>query len=98
MSAVVLENVPKTFTKRYWNKVDFNSIYLFDMLEAFWVWWDWAEWKTKDWEVIETEKEYQVRLKAMEDYKNWETLTIPYGTSFEEFENLIHSHATKYDV
>jgi hypothetical protein len=58
MSAVILENVPSTFTQRFWNKIDFDDF--------LWIYWDWMDWIDKYWEVIPTQKD----IKANQNYQD----------------------------
>jgi hypothetical protein len=92
MSAIVLENVPSSFTKKYWKKIDFNNIfYILDWLKTFWVWWDWMDWRTKDGEVIPTKKDEKAYRIAMEEHKKWVNFTIypNEGKTPDELRNLI---------
>lgn len=56
MSAIIIENAPSTFVKKFWNKIDFHSI--------LWLYWDGMDWCQYD-EVIPDEAD----VKASKNYK-----------------------------
>lgn len=59
MATIILENVPETFSKKLWNKIDFSKI--------IWLYWDWLDWcqyneVIPDKNDIESSKNYKKEL------------------------------------
>lgn len=55
MSTVIVEDVPKSLKKKFWNKISFAEI--------SWIYWDWMDW-CQYWEVIPSEED-------IESFNSW---------------------------